>query len=1278
MVISNHKRIGLALELLKMGVAPYIGREIKGAIKKGHISRHIIHDYVEDPGLLKIEISQWELKPLLKLMDDTWNVIFQNTLGFSEHSILGELREWLARWDDQANISNDDTDRIMDSVVRFLNAIGTTDVAADAERMKKEFRKFIYEEQVRAEEQPEAEGEDQERDLVETSGTETLKPWRDIITPRPEVTNGRYLEAEFAADLWQVHQGEATDEYRDPAEFFRRTHLTESIRKLIVSSIQRISGMDGDPVVLLESGFGGGKTHSMLALYHLFSGVNTSELPGVEPLTKEADVYSLPIVKRAVLVGNKISPSSPSVKPNGLTIRTLWGELAYQLGGKKAFEKIREFDKKGNSPGEKKLRDLLASCGPCLVLVDEWVAYVRQLYDQKDLAGGTCESQFVFVKDLLSAAKQTRNCLVVISLPVITETGSEISVADDSEVGGTNGKKALNRLREEIGKAETSWQPATPVEDLEIVRYRLFEPVAAERDKFIKMTAMAFTELYIQKRLEFPSETQTSNYKRRMQLAYPIHPEVFDRLYQDWASLILFQRTRGVLRLMATVIHTLWEKGDRNPIILPSTIPLNDSRVQSEITRYLPDQWADVLTGDVDGPEAASHKIDTMYDHLGRVQAARRVARTIYFGSSPCVDDAQQGIDELRVVLGCVMPGESPAIFHDALQHLASGSTYLNKEDGQFWYATSPSVSRMAQDRAEALNEDLETVSGELQQRLLSQMGTNPDFAEVHMAEGPSEIIPDDPYCRLVVLPVDQPFGSDTDNPAVYTANSILESCGDTPRTCRNAPVFLAADESGVADLDEAVRFFLAWDSIHKDKKKLKLGKEQVQQAEIQLKSSEDRVNKRIHATYKWLLVPTQAEPGKEVSWKAIGLDRADTLADAAALTLRDKMLMLPVLDATTLRMYLDELSVWDEDHVPLQKLIGDVASQNYLPRLAGPHVLLEAVREGLALSTWEDDGFAYADRFEKESGLFEGLTAGESVDITETSDGLLVRAERAAAQLNPDEAAGLADEEEPYVESEELAAEADELVAAGEESPAEVKEDPVTSEALLNGSEEDAAADEEPLAEMMEEPDNIEAQLDASEEVDEPEFSAEAEAEGKSESVETEALEKDAVADSGDTSDKDEQEEISLQSGTSQNNGIHADKNVEANGGEHPHENGVHANGNGVSVNGNGLSANGNGKPATGNGTPVNGNGIHAHGNGATPPNFHQRVTLDPEQAAYDAGLITELLIQHLSEKAGVELSVTLEVNARLPDGMEEQLARIMIECVRPRKAPKLELVNG
>src|SRR5262249_20322760 len=150
-----------------------------------------------------------------------------------------------------------------------------------------------------------------------------------------------------------------------------------------------------DPVVQLQTNFGGGKTHSMLALYHLFSKSRPGELLGVDAIMKGAGKNDLPAVRRVVIVGNKISPGNPSTKPDATIVRTLWGEIAWQLGGKKAFERIRADDEKATNPGDA-LRELLNQYGPAFILIDEWVAYARQLHDNSDLPAGSFETQFSF------------------------------------------------------------------------------------------------------------------------------------------------------------------------------------------------------------------------------------------------------------------------------------------------------------------------------------------------------------------------------------------------------------------------------------------------------------------------------------------------------------------------------------------------------------------------------------------------------------------------------------------------------------------------------------------------------------------------------------------------------------------------------------------------------------------------------------------------------------------------------------------------------------------
>ncbi|MGI6610020.1 MAG: Swt1 family HEPN domain-containing protein [Limnochordia bacterium] len=994
MALTNHERVGKALELLKEGIAPFVERELQAQYGKYWITRvtrswpnDLVWSGDEDEPHLDVAL-------LLRLMWEQWNDIFRKTLGQAERSLVSELREVRNRWAHQTPFSSDDAHRALDSASRLLTAISAPQ-AAEVDRLRMELLRLRFEEQARHERRKSA------TNVIEGGASAHLKPWREVITPHHDVASGNYQQAEFAADLWQVHLGQGSDEYKDPVEFFRRTYLTESLRRLLVGGIKRLKGLGGDPVVQLQTNFGGGKTHSMLALYHLCSGIRAGELLGVDSLLDEADLDELPTARRVVLVGNRISPGNPVTKPDGTVVRTLWGELAWQLGGKEAFARVQADDELGTSPGDA-LRLLFDEYGPCLVLIDEWVAYARQLHDHADLPAGSFETQFTFAQALTESAKLARQCLLVISLPASDTTASPHTQADDAEVGGLRGREALNRLQNVVGRIESSWRPASAEESFEIVRRRLFEPLV-EREQFVARdtVARAFYELYRTQHQEFPATCHDSEYETRLKAAYPIHPEVFDRLYTDWSTLLKFQRTRGVLRLMAAVIHSLWEKGDRNPLILPASIPIDDPRVQRELTRYLSDNWVPVIEKDVDGSTSLPLRIDAEVPNLGKFSACRRVARTIYMGSAPTHTAANRGLDDGHIKLGCVMPGESPTVFGDALRRLAASATYLYQDGSRYWYSTQPTVTKLADDRAEQMRREPEAIAKEVRERLRLDMRQTGDFCRVHLFPLASQDVPDDLDTRLVILGLDHPHSRGADTPAQLCAQEILESRGSAPRLYRNTLVFMAPDKSRLQDLDEAVRRYLAWRSIVADQAALDLTPHQVRQAETQEKAADDAVTARIPEAYQWLLVPIQETPQSTIVWESFRLSGQDALAVRASRKLCNDELLVVSLAGTRLRMDLDRVPLWRGNHVAVRQLIEDYARYPYLSRLKSPDVLLGAIGDGMSLLHWRSDAFAYADSFDESSGRYLGLRTHEQITLASSDPrGLLVHPDIAARQL--------------------------------------------------------------------------------------------------------------------------------------------------------------------------------------------------------------------------------------------------------------------------------------
>jgi len=991
MAKTNHARVGEALELLKDGLRPFVEREFQATFKdewQKEVARFF--------PVSSHEKINWDTAAILKLMWDAWNDVFRHPLGRAERSLVSELREVRNKWAHQEAFSSDDAYRALDSMDRLLSAVSAPQ-AKEIEKQKMALLRVRFDEQRR--------NEMRKNSLRPTEGSPQggLKPWREVVTPHKDVASGKYSQAEFAADLWQVYLGEAASEYQHPTEFFRRTFITEGLGKLLSNAVLRLSGKGGDPVVELQTNFGGGKTHSMLALYHLFSGTPGAELPGSEHVLKEAGCNVPAHVNRAVVVGTKISPGSPIRKDDGTVVRTIWGEIAWQLGGREGYEMVREDDENATNPGDR-LKDLFNRFSPCLILVDEWVAYARQLHEGSDLPAGSFDTQFTFAQTLSESAKTAKDTLLVVSIP-----------ASDNEIGGDWGQRALTRLKNAIGRVESSWRPASPDEGFEIVRRRLFEPIT-DRQAFVARDAVAraFVEMYGTQHNEFPSQCREAEYERRIKMAYPIHPELFDRLYNDWSTLDKFQRTRGVLRLMAAVIHSLWERQDGNLLIMPATVPIDDPAVQFELTRYLDDQWTPVIAKDVDGEHSLPLSLDREVPNLGRYSACRRVARTIYVGSAPTQRAANRGIDDRQVKLGCVQPGETVATFGDALRRLTDRATYLYVDGRRYWYSTQPTVTRLAEDRAGQLHEH--DVMDEIVRRLREEARSRGDFHRVHACSGSSDI-PDEREARLVILGPEHPHSKGQhDSPARIEAQTILDNRGNSPRNYRNTLVFLAGDATRLKELQTAIRQYLAWKSIWDEREQLNLDPFQSRQADTKRRNADDTVKARIPETWQWLLAPGQPELHGGPDWTEIRLQGTDSLAPRASKKLKNEEMLLVQMGGIRLRLELDRVPLWRGDDVAVKQLIEDFATYLYLPRLRDPDVLLAAIREGVSRLTWEADTFAYAQGKDEESlsasqtrqagGRYRALDAGKAVNIQSEGGTLLVKPDVAARQIR-EEAAG-------------------------------------------------------------------------------------------------------------------------------------------------------------------------------------------------------------------------------------------------------------------------------
>jgi predicted AAA+ superfamily ATPase len=989
--MNNHELVQSGFRALLNTFAQYIATELSASFGKNEWWNKAVMGTLHDNqkrGLPQSDeldklVNSLDILCCLTLFDVHWSTVFKRKLSIDNRTWAKELigvRHKLAHLGGE-DFNESDTWRALDTMSRLAEQIDSE----TAEKIRNILRTSRYSLEKNSATKPK-----KEIGILSSSPKSELPSWRDVIEPHPDVAQGRYKNAEFAADLAQVARGEGALEYRDPIEFFARTFVTEGMTGLLEQSLRRICGKNGEPVIQLKTAFGGGKTHSMLALYHIMRGhVAVNKIPNINPVLERAGISSLPKANVAVLVGTALDPTKAK-RPNnmpGITINTLWGEMAAQLaysrGNLKIYDLIKEADRKGVSPGSETLKNLFDACAPCLILMDELVAYAKKLKGKDDLPAGNFDNFITFIQEITEAARASKNSLVVASIPE-----SEI------EIGGEAGKITLETIEHTFGRMESIWKPVTANEGFEVVRRRLF--LNCKNLDGRDAVCTAFSTMYNDNDTDFPTEAKELEYKERMVSCYPIHPEVFDRLYNDWSTLERFQRTRGVLRLMAAVVYELWMNNDASLIIMPGSVPLDVPNVRDELTRHLSDNWNGIVDREVDGKDSVPFKTD-MNVRYGKLLAARRIARVIMLGSAPTGrEQIIKGIESSRIRLGVVQPGENIAVFNDALNTLRNLLTYLytNPSGDRYWYDNRPTLRKTAEDRAQQFK--ISEVEYEIEVRLRYLRKEKP-FAGIHICPNNTNDVPDEQTARLVVLhPSKEYKQTQQETEAIAEIKNIFDNRGTSPRTYRNMLIFVVADQDLMVNLKQAVRRYLAWKSIKNDSETLNLDATQNKETDNNLDRQNHIVDDQIRETYSWLIVPhiDRNIDMKTIKWEITKLSGGnDGIVSKSAKKAEQNELVIKQWSPMLLKMQLDQLLWKDTDEIEIKKLWEYLCTYCYLPRLTDFSILENTIREGLNSVEF----FAYAAGIE--NGRYVGLKFNSSIDIIDRS-GYLVKVDVAKKQL--------------------------------------------------------------------------------------------------------------------------------------------------------------------------------------------------------------------------------------------------------------------------------------
>lgn len=986
------RRITDALFHIRKGLTPFI----EARMKKVHGANWLRYASRASGGRPDDPLDAYGL---LKTMLDSWRDVFDDAFSRADKhrartfaSVALEARNavshlTLALPDDEA--------------LHYLNAMHHLLRLTKAPDSEVTELKRLYDEQrhggIGAEPQPILEPLPARLDIApETPSGKTLRPWVEVALPHPDVIENRFKEAEFAADLFAVDAGLAGEGYATPMAFFGITFLTEGLKRVLTSALQRLCGAGGDPVIGLQTAFGGGKTHTMLAIYHLAKhlrdGGDPRDLAGVADLVDGVGIATPIKPAIAVFVGTSKGTDGSLTLRDGPPVHTLWGFIAWRLAGDAGLKLLAQAEAARTNPGSELLVELFRLAGPSVILLDEVVAFARQLPDDR------FEALLSFVQSLTEAAKMAPGVLVVGSLP-----------ESAAEAGGEKGAQALRRLTAVFGRVHSSWLPASGDETYEIIRRRLFQPLDAEGAKARDETVKAFHEMYRKNPAEFPPEAREARYQELLRLSYPIHPELFDRLSKDWASLANFQRTRGVLRFMANVIGVLWASRAPDPLIMPARVPVAHERVRASVLYPLDPAFAAVLDREVDGDGALPARMEANTTRrMSQLRAASRAARSVFLCTAPTSGSPNAGVTGQGLRLACAEPGDQLAIFGEALRELSERAAYLYEEAGRYRFSTQPTLNHEADNRAKALLEQPHEIDADIVRLLHDDTRTKGGFARVFPPAGDPSGIDEADALSLVILGPDMNHSGKGVHKSAATdgVTETLTRCRSSQRRHRNFLIFVAPDDANLTTAREVVAKAMAWASIITDERlKAQTTQGTWKDAEDKARSQAEGARRAVRAAWSHVFYPIKAD----MAGKAFDLEHSLISArdrPAVPVGVYDKVrgdgIALERLGGD--RLWLALQPIWPDDrpHLPVSEVADWFATYVYLPKVRDRVVLDGAIRDAVGKLTPQ---FGYADSCDPETGDYRNLIWGRSPPEMFPPGALLVRASEVAAQQDRDKA---------------------------------------------------------------------------------------------------------------------------------------------------------------------------------------------------------------------------------------------------------------------------------
>ena len=525
-----------------------------------------------------------------------------------------------------------------------------------------------------------------------------MKVFHTVAVPHEDILEGRLTMDVFAADLWEVFNNRGPDEYKDAETFFKKTFMTKGLNNLLKEVQKRLKGKGGDAVIQLQTPFGGGKTHALIALYHKAKEWN-------------ANVF--------VFVGDKLSP----------TDKVIWEELERQLTGK-----VKELKGKTVPSGEK-IRNLLKAKQPVILLIDELIEYLIPARGIK-VGNSTFDAQILsFIKRLTEVVSSLEKCILLVTSP------SRVHYTEEEQ-------KLLNLLSERIGRIGKEYAPISDEEVPHVIRRRLFSDLD---EKEVKKIVSQVVD-YFKKESILPSKMEPSQYKAKFIQSYPFLPDVIECLYHRWGSFPDFQRTRGVLRLLSLVIYSL--KNSRLSYISFGDIDLKNMDIRNELVKNIGNEYHAVISADITDKNSGSKQVDiSLGSSYKGLQLGTRCSTTIFLYSFSGGIEKGANINEIK--RHASLPSIPSSTISDVVDMLSEPLTgklgFIERKGGKIFFTNRPNINRILLTKMEnieeknVINTEFEYLKSCIKEGKL----------KTYLWPKNSADIPDDPNLKLVILKED-------------------------------------------------------------------------------------------------------------------------------------------------------------------------------------------------------------------------------------------------------------------------------------------------------------------------------------------------------------------------------------------------------------------------------------------------------------------------------------------------------------------------------------------